>query len=206
MNAEHSQRQDNPRLGRQVEAVLFDMDGTLTRPVLDFDRIKQAMGCPRDETILEWLATLPPAEQVRLEQILIDFEIEAARNAIAAAGATDLIDWLYDRDYRQGIITRNCHQAVTITLERCKLDVRTLWTREDIPRKPSGDAVAGLCRRLEVAPARAIVVGDYKFDLEAARAAGAGAVLLLHDKEPPEWVDLADAVIRDLHELKGLLQ
>lgn len=205
MALQNTTNQGKSPLGRHVEAVLFDMDGTLTRPVLDFPRIKQAIGCPESTPILEWLETQPAADQPRLEQALIDFEIAAARSAVVASGACDLVDWLVSRRYKVAIITRNCRQAVAITLQKCKLDIQTLWTREDIPRKPSGQAVVGLCRRLVVEPPRAVVVGDYKFDLEAAREAGAASVLLLHTPESPEWANLADAVIRDLSELKGLL-
>jgi hypothetical protein len=73
VKAESGEHQARPKLERQVQAVLFDMDGTLTRPVLDFARIKQAIGCPQDETILEWLVMQPADEQSRLERILIDF-------------------------------------------------------------------------------------------------------------------------------------
>lgn len=192
-------------LGRSIRAVLFDMDGTLTRPLLDFPRIKQAMGCPQDRPILEWLATQPADRQADLERILIDHEICAARSAVASAGATEIVAWLHARGCKVAIITRNCHQAVAITLEQCDLRIDTLWTREDVPRKPSGLAVVGLCNRLGVTPEESVVVGDFKFDLEAAREAGAAAVLMLQETDLPDWAHLADAVIRDLNELKGLL-
>ncbi len=53
---------------------------------------------------------------------------------------------------------------------------------------------------------RTVVVGDYKFDLEAAREAGSAAVLLAHNDELPAWADLADVVIRRLTDLKVLLR
>lgn len=192
--------------GRQIDAVLFDMDGTLTVPMLDFARIKQAVGCPQEMPILEWLKTLPASEQGRVESQLVEFEIEAAENAVAADGAVETVAWLREQGYHVGIVTRNCMQAVAVTLERCGLAIECLWTREDRPHKPSGEAVVGLCRRMGVEPKRSVVVGDYRFDLEAARAAGAAAVLLALKSPLPEWANLADVVIWRLDELKGLLQ
>ena len=41
-----------------IKGVLFDFDGTLTRPgALDFPAIKQELGCPADQAILEYLET-----------------------------------------------------------------------------------------------------------------------------------------------------
>jgi HAD superfamily hydrolase (TIGR01509 family) len=193
----------DPRL---IDAVLFDMDGTLTRPILDFVKIKQVIGCPQEIPILEWMRTQRPADQTRIEGQLIDFEIQAARDAVPADGAAQTVAGLRRQGYHLGIITRNCMQAVTVTLERCKLEMEWFWTREDAPHKPSGQAVVGLCRRMGVAPSRSLVVGDYKFDLEAAREAGSVAVLLAHGTELPAWANLADVVIRRLPELQELLR
>ncbi len=63
----------------------------------------------------------------------------------------------------------------------------------------------GLCKRMNVEPKRCVMVGDYKFDLEAAREAGAAAVLLALKSPLPEWANLADRVIWRLEELKELL-
>lgn len=188
-----------------MEAVLFDMDGTLTRPILDFTRIKDALGCPQNEPILEWLEAQPVPQQERLHAILIDHEVKSAHQAVAADGACEVVEWLKSKGYKLGIVTRNCLPAVAVTLKRCKLDIAELWTREDLPRKPSGRAVAGLCRKMGVSPSRSLVVGDFKFDMDAAREAGAGAVLLVHNRHVPDWADAADVVIHDLRALKGLL-
>lgn len=192
--------------GRDIEAVLFDMDGTLTVPMLDFPKIKQAIDCPQEIPILEWMKTQSAGEQARVEARLIEFEIEAAENAVPAAGAVETVAWLRQQGYHVGIVTRNCMQAVAVTLERCGLAIECLWTREDRPHKPSGQAVVGLCSRMGVDPKRSVVVGDYKFDLEAAREAGAAAVLLALKSPLPEWANLADVVIWRLDELKNLLR
>ncbi|MBC2710323.1 MAG: hypothetical protein HGJ94_04790 [Desulfosarcina sp.] len=41
----------------RIDAVLFDFDGTLTRPgALDFSVIKRAIGCPDGIPVLEFMA------------------------------------------------------------------------------------------------------------------------------------------------------
>jgi len=42
-----------------VKAVLFDFDGTLTKPgSIDFNLIKRVIGCPAESFILEFIETL----------------------------------------------------------------------------------------------------------------------------------------------------
>lgn len=53
------------RLGsrrRPVYAVVFDLDGTLTRPYLDFGQLRQQLGIS-DGDILKGVTGLPPVEQ-----------------------------------------------------------------------------------------------------------------------------------------------
>ena len=63
-----------------LKAVLFDFDGTLTRPgALNFEAIRKALGCPHGLPILEFIESLPDAaEQARLLAQLDRFETEAA--------------------------------------------------------------------------------------------------------------------------------
>ncbi|HXG61292.1 MAG TPA: HAD family hydrolase [Planctomycetota bacterium] len=54
----------------------------------------------------------------------------------------------------------------------------TVVGSDQVPRsKPAPDMVLEACRRLDVRPAEAVVVGDSRFDEEAARAAGVPFVL-----------------------------
>ena len=48
-----------------VRAVLFDFDGTLTRPGgLDFNMLREKLDCPSGTPVLEFIETLPGPEQV----------------------------------------------------------------------------------------------------------------------------------------------
>ena len=41
---------------------VFDLDGTITRPIFDFPTIKRRLGLPPDKGILEVLKDMPEAE------------------------------------------------------------------------------------------------------------------------------------------------
>ena len=55
---------------RDCEAFIFDLDGTLTVAVHDFDAIRAELGLPVGRPILEELATLPLAEAAELRERL----------------------------------------------------------------------------------------------------------------------------------------
>ena len=47
----------------RIKAVLFDFDGTLTKPgALNFSLLKETIGCPADLPVLEFIESLPVPE------------------------------------------------------------------------------------------------------------------------------------------------
>lgn len=170
-------------------AVLFDFDGTLTRPgILDFAAIRQAIGCPPGETILEFINALPPGNHRKsCLDILESFEAEAARRAEPNAGAEDIVRHLKSRGIPSGILTRNTLAAVTSSLRNftslSQSDFTAIITRDDPGRpKPEPDGVLLAACRMGLTPDRLLVVGDYIFDIEAGRKAGAKTAFLCNDK------------------------
>ncbi|MFW5797514.1 MAG: HAD family hydrolase, partial [Spirochaetota bacterium] len=67
------------RTGR-IDAVLFDFDGTLTRPgLLDYARIREEIGCPPEVGILRYIASRPSeTDKRRAEETLLRHEQSAA--------------------------------------------------------------------------------------------------------------------------------
>ena len=54
--------EDNTILNKpyRISAVLFDFDGTLTKPdALDFSVIKKTLGCPEEIPALEFIESIP---------------------------------------------------------------------------------------------------------------------------------------------------
>jgi beta-phosphoglucomutase-like phosphatase (HAD superfamily) len=71
-----------------IKGVIFDFDGTLTRPgALDFPAIKRELGCPVDEMILEYIETQPPGRQAELMKILEKKEEIAAEDSFPNKGS-----------------------------------------------------------------------------------------------------------------------
>jgi HAD superfamily hydrolase (TIGR01509 family) len=183
-------------------AVIFDLDGTLTEPLLDFEAIRREIGIASGLPILEALADATAAEE-----ILRRHELAAIADARLSDGCVELLEVLTAHKVPAGILTRNMRAAVSAFTERFALSFAAVYTREDGPPKPAPDGAAWLCRTMGTAPADTLAIGDYKYDVMAARTAGCRTALVRHP--PPD--DLVgwgspDLVIRSLRELLPLWQ
>ena len=190
-------------------AVIFDLDGTLTEPLLDFDAMRAEIGLSPGP-ILEQLAHADAATRARAEEILRHHEREAIARATLADGCAELLAHLSRRGIPAAILTRNVREVVDTFARAFGFDFAAVYTREDGPHKPSPAGVFALCEAMGVAPADTLVVGDYKFDILAGRAAGCTTALVLGTHRPtpeelPDWgpPDLVVASLRELLSLVG---
>ena len=183
---------------------IFDMDGTLTVAIHDFDAIRSELGLPAGRLILEELAVRPERERARLLDQLDAIELRLARASQPQPGAQALLNALAGRGASLGILTRNSHENALETLHAAGLErffsSECVIGRDEAPPKPSPVGLLHLLERWGAAPASAVMVGDYRFDLECGRAAGATTVYLDPDGRF-DFGELADHRIRRLDEL-----
>ncbi len=197
----------------RLKAVLFDFDGTLTRPgALDFPGIKKAIGCPLDQPLLEFIASLPTAfERERAHRMLDEFEAQAAIRAVPNEGAEDLIRTLKAIGLKISIISRNSRRSILRSLENFEnlsaSDFDVILSREEsVAPKPSPDSVFLAAQRLNAEVWQTLMVGDYIFDVEAGNRAGAWTALLKSkDKQIPDDLQ-SDFTISSLAELAGIVR
>jgi HAD superfamily hydrolase (TIGR01509 family) len=193
---------------RHRDCWIFDMDGTLTLSIHDFESIKQELGLPAGQPILEELAKLPLAIAQPLHAKLEALELEIARQSTPQAGAYDLLQELRSRNYNIGILTRNSKNNAYETLTACGLaeffSPDRILSRDCCAPKPSPDGIRKLLTQWNAAPTRSVMVGDYVFDLEAGKQAGSTTVYI----DPSgafEWKTQADFSIQNLTDLLPIL-
>ena len=153
------------------KAVIFDLDGTLVSSNLDFLAISNEVGCIPGHDILQYTKRLADNERLKAEQIIRDHEMRDAESACAIEGALETLEALKQDNIDTAIITRNSAEATRIKLARTGLMVEHVITREQAPPKPAPDALIQVASRWQHAPRECIYVGDFKYDLEAARNA-----------------------------------
>jgi len=185
--------------------VIFDLDGTLTEPLLDFEAIRREIGLPVGVPILEALAPLDAGTRQRAEVILRRHELEAIAAATLADGCVELLEMLRGRAVPTAILTRNVRAAVDDFVARFGFQFTAIHTREDGPPKPSPHGALTLCQAMGLEPGDVWGVGDYKFDVIAARGAGCRTVLVSAET-PADLVEWGspDLVVRSLRELLAL--
>jgi HAD superfamily hydrolase (TIGR01509 family) len=187
---------------------IFDMDGTLTLSIHDFEAMKQELGLPAGQPILEELAKLPIDIAQPIHQKLAAIELDIARQSKPQAGAYELLDQLRSRNYYIGILTRNSKDNAHETLAACGLaeffTPDRILSRDCCAPKPSPEGILKLLAHWDALPQRSVMVGDYIFDIEAGKRAGSKTIYI----DPAghfEWKAQADLSIQALSEITHVL-
>lgn len=168
-----------------LKAVLFDMDGTITRPHIDWAALRQRLGVPAGVPIMEYIENLPPPRQEEANALLEAVEMEAAAEAVLNPGAAELLTQLRRDGLRLALITNNHRRAMQVVVEKFGLDFDLLLSREDAPLKPAPDLLLLALAQFGCAAAEACFVGDGRYDRVASEAAGVFYIHLAHDGQAP---------------------
>ncbi|WP_261841344.1 HAD family hydrolase [Aliamphritea ceti] len=183
---------------------VFDLDGTLTRPVHDFAHMRRELGIPEGEAILETIEQTPEPQKQVLLQRLDELEGYYARQAEPAEGVQDLIVRLHAAGCKLGILTRNKKDFAISSLQAIGVGeyfhAEEVLGRDEARPKPDPEGLQKLCQRWKVVGDELIMVGDFRFDLEAGKAIDAQTVHV-SAVGTIEWPELTDVRIHSLAEL-----
>ena len=196
--------QAHPPLPGRPRAVLFDMDGTLTAPLLDFARIRREMGIG-DHPILEALARLPEPRRAEAAVVLLQHEDHAADHSTLNPGCRELLRWLDEVGVGVALVTRNSRRSTDKVMKLHGLPFDVLVTRDDCAHKPDPEPLLLACARLGVRPADAWMVGDGCHDVQAGLAAEVRTVWISHGRAR-DFDDAPWRTVADLAELLDVLK
>jgi HAD superfamily hydrolase (TIGR01509 family) len=185
-------------------AILFDMDGTLTRPVLDFDQIRKDIGIGPGP-ILESIKAMSPVERKIAERILHGHEDRAAEASELNPGCREVLKWLADAKVSTALVTRNTRKSVDTVFRRHGLHFDVCITREDGKYKPDPAPLLLACQRLGVSSADAWMIGDGYHDIEAGVAARMATVWISHSQTRSFSAE-PSLVVEDLVQLLSLFE
>jgi len=188
-----------------VQAVAFDLDGTLAETRVRFTPFRERLGCSQRD-VLEYIDGLDEIQRQRCRRILDDYENCILEDCVAPRGMHDLLRFLRDRGIKTGIVTRASGRHARQVVDKLDIPIPAIVGREDAPPKPSGAPLLLLARRLDVPPQSMLFVGDFRWDLLAGHNAGTPTVLLLNEhNQDADYRDMADHVIEHLPELKEII-
>jgi hydrogenase expression/formation protein HypE len=196
-----------------IKAVLFDFDGTLTKPgALDFPLLKDSIGCPPDIPVLEFIESLPTSlEKEQTLSSLERFETKAAALSEPNDGAENLIHYLLSMGLGIGIITRNGLSSIERALQNFQnisissFDV-IISRNTPVKPKPSGDSVRLAAQKLNLDVKEVLMVGDYIFDIQAGKSAGCMTAFLDYGTVSQDFKIESHFTISRLKEIKNIVR
>lgn len=190
-----------------IKAVIFDLDGTITKPYFDFDAIRQEMGLDKNAgPVLEAMEKMTPSERLSAQRILNYHEKKALEESQLNDSAGETLSRLREMGILIGILTRNTKENAYTIARMHGLHFDAVVGREDGPVKPDAFGVIHLCRRFGVKPQETLLVGDYLFDLICAKSAGASAVLLANHEKADEFEKNADYRIEKISQVIDIIK
>jgi phosphoglycolate phosphatase len=163
-----------------VDAVVYDLDGTLLRLAVDWERVAADVGAVYGEAGVPTEGDGVWALLERAEENGIKAEVEAAIAAHEREGARESTrlppaDDLAGLRVPAGVCSLNCEAACRIGLNTHGLSahVETVVGRDTVgARKPDPEPLLAAVDALGVAPDRALFVGDSESDELTAKRAG----------------------------------
>lgn len=183
--------------------VIFDMDGTLTVPAIDFAAMRARLGIPAGD-ILAMIRDWEPARRTQAFAVIEELEAVARERMELQPGALDLVRLLDQRGIAKALMTRNTRLTADFLMARMAVRFEPVLTREFWPVKPSPEPALHICRAWGISPADALMVGDYRDDILCGRQAGMRTFLLLNDRNR-EYAGLADWAGESLVELHAII-
>lgn len=191
----------------KIKGVIFDMDGTLVKPCIDFAGMRERVYEIADSDpllqnepeerrrgdVLELYHDFSEEGQILAKAVFEDIESNALRDMTLMESVGDLCNFLDREGILRAVLTRNVGKSVDVLHEK-------LWNKHSakeffpavnreteggegqgvLPSKPSPDAIYHICNIWGMSTKEVIMVGDSDADDIAAafRAGCAGRVLL----------------------------
>eukprot|EP00566_Odontella_aurita_P011628 CAMPEP_0113546760 /NCGR_PEP_ID=MMETSP0015_2-20120614/11978_1 /TAXON_ID=2838 /ORGANISM="Odontella" /LENGTH=387 /DNA_ID=CAMNT_0000447237 /DNA_START=185 /DNA_END=1348 /DNA_ORIENTATION=- /assembly_acc=CAM_ASM_000160 len=201
-----------------LKLVVFDMDGTLTVPNIDFDELYRRCGVPRDEDILAAVSSMEPGRAAEAHSIIEEVEEEGRRTLRLMPGAIEVGRWLHGHGIPMSLVTRNTERTVSALMDQLWIPaggapfkpILSRDTSKGRPAKPHPASLHDIAKAwsLDLPSNEVLMVGDSApYDVGFGKAAGVSTALLNSSRRYTKGKDDggADLMTNDLWELPRLL-
>lgn len=177
---------------KKLEAVIFDLDGTIIKSFIDFQQMKERV----IKTAIEYRIKIPKGRSAVLEmldkiyrenrrdkniknfkekaeEIIIEEEMKGIEKAYPHPDMIILLKNLKKAGIKTGIITRNCRKAAEKIIKKFSIPFDVLLTRDDVKRvKPDTYHLEKIIEKMGIKKDASIIVGDHYFDILCGKKAG----------------------------------
>lgn len=187
----------------RFKALIFDMDGTLTRPTLDFQAMRREIGILSGDLVKE-IPKLPPDEQKTAWAVVEAHEKRAMKDQELQEGSAELVEECRRKGIKVGVVTRNARQSVDHLCRKYGLHFHAVVTREFSFVKPHPAPILHMLEKWRINPCDALVIGDYVHDIECGRAAGT-KTCFFQNPDMPSYGENADFVVSSMDDLAHIV-
>ncbi|MEP9411785.1 MAG: HAD family hydrolase [Candidatus Brocadia sp.] len=187
-----------------LRGIIFDMDGTLTKPNVDFAALEQEIGA-KVGFIIDYAEKSSPEERKRALEILERYEAKAAVESELNEGVLEMLEFVSKKQLKKALLTRNSRKSVDTVLRKHNLHFEFIVSREDTKPKPAPDPIFLLSKRMNIHTDHLLMVGDYKYDIMCGKAAGTKTALLRY-AEYVETEATPDFEIQSIREVIHIIE
>eukprot|EP00241_Pyramimonas_parkeae_P006441 CAMPEP_0114236660 /NCGR_PEP_ID=MMETSP0058-20121206/6964_1 /TAXON_ID=36894 /ORGANISM="Pyramimonas parkeae, CCMP726" /LENGTH=385 /DNA_ID=CAMNT_0001348627 /DNA_START=186 /DNA_END=1343 /DNA_ORIENTATION=- len=198
-----------------LRGVVFDMDGTLTVPNLDFALMYKRCNVPMSEDILKAVDRMPKEEKHAAWRVIDAMEEEGRRTLQLKRGTVEIARWLGQHNLRTAVVTRNSsatlqHFSAGIWRQAGLPPFSVAISRDDdVPAKPDPAALRIISDQwgVPLSPDLLMVGDSPSNDVRFGKAAGVSTALLHSGRGRLEEGEDggADFCVDNLFQLPGLL-
>ena len=218
-----------------VDAVIFDLDGTLLDSMQIYYKIVELtlekLGFPAvsrtkmreaaKDGDFEWMQILPPDIKdkkkdimLKIREVIDDVYSGMFENEVKPIpGFETIIKWLASHGKKLGIVTSTPRANVNFKLQQFKkTDTLRLFeaiiASDDVKqKKPSPEPMLVCCRQLKVQPEESVYIGDSRTDIRAAKAANMKAIGVLTGFDDYQALNAEhpDCIIKSVASLKDVI-
>ena len=175
---------------RHLQAVLFDMDGTLVGSDAAVERawrtwadeygvdaaavIAISHGSPAESTVDRMLPELGESDRAAAARRQLELQYDDLSDVEATPGGAEVITTIERVGLKWAVVTSADNRLAKARLDAAGIVPPVLVTFEDITRgKPDPQGYLHAAELLDVSPTQCLVVEDAEVGLQAGRAAGA---------------------------------
>ncbi|MEE8058456.1 MAG: HAD-IA family hydrolase [Pseudomonadales bacterium] len=178
-----------------LQAVLFDLDGTLLDTAPDFAIVVNQLRQRYGKTALDYHTIRATVSQGASALITLAFQLQQgdegfetlrqellhlysqhlAVETVLFPGISDVLDWLDRKQLPWGIVTNKPRLYAEPILESLQLNTRchVLVCPDDVTHtKPNPESLLLACKKIQCAANHTVYLGDHRRDIEAGHNAG----------------------------------
>jgi HAD superfamily hydrolase (TIGR01509 family) len=185
----------------KARGFILDWDGVLAETTLDFAPLKVKWFGGRQVLLWEAAEELSPEKREVYREEIRALEMDGAERARPVPGALELLDWIRERGIPWVVLSRNCRDSILRAARVAGIPLPpTICSRDDPgPLKPDPGSVRNAAAVLGVPIRQCLLVGDFLYDVMAARRAACRAVLVRRSlPECRAWADVSYPEVSDL--------